>query len=137
MSLQIRKIRVEDSDVVISNTYSLADFMPGVLAASADQSDDALCESLGKLVRDCRHQIIEPLAKSLVVTGVALYFAYPKAIGFDSRVTVDCGQQKYLAAFMFKDIDTDNRLGATADEVTAKEKADFCKAVNDPSFFNI
>ncbi len=131
LSVEVESMEVPDANPVQSQVYSLVDFIPGLIVASPDFSDDAECDTLKSYgFRNCGDRVIKPLSRQLLLGNIQLHFTYPKAIYFTSLLT--CKERKYLSLFIFKDIDSSNDLGALDNEVTPSDKAKACEAITMP-----
>jgi hypothetical protein len=133
LSVHVESIEVPDSSPVQSRVYSLVDFIPGLVVASADFSDDWLCDTLKRVgFRNCGDRIIEPLSRHLRLDRIQLRFKYPKSIYFPQNSVLTCADRQYPSLFIFKDIDSASYLGALDNEITSADKAKACEAITNP-----
>ena len=127
--VQVEKSEVPDEDVLRSQVYSLVDFIPGLIMATADFADDPLCDDLKNIgVSKCR-DILDPLTRHLSVSRVQLSFRYPKALYFSDQGALDCAGRRHPVVFILKDIDSGSDLGAHDNEVPALDKQKACEAI--------
>jgi hypothetical protein len=97
-------------DADVGSAYSLADFIPGLIAAEVAVSDNGLCKSMGLPEDPCRTNEIIPLIQQMYADEVTLTFPYPKGINFNSHDAIKCDNKirRFLVFLVPNDIDSTN-----------------------------
>jgi len=132
-------IQVSDKitgDSSIGSAYSLADFMPGLIAAEVSLGNNGLCKALGIPSDTCERDQLIPEIQHTDLISMILNLPYPKRINFSEYDGIRCDNQKrHFLVLPLADVDSTNWFsGIPLKERKPKDIAEACEPFKDADY---
>jgi hypothetical protein len=128
--LEVSEISLDEWPGNTGGVYSLADFIPGMIAVTPFDDEDSVCEDAKIELEHCIKTIVTPLSEAMSIGTLELSFPYPKGVEIGEHgVPCEFKPFKYISAPLTEDIDTSFTFGDAKTEYSEQQKKLVCDAI--------